>query len=361
MQKYFETITDPRQKWKVEYPLNEILIMTIWSVISSCEEWEEIADFANVNIEWFRKKVGLKLEKGVASHHTFERIFQIINPEELEKCFFNWVKSIAEFTKGEIVSIDGKSVRGTRDPIKKTLHLVNAWASENGLVLGQVKVDEKSNEITAIPTLLEQLKLKGCIITIDAMGTQKDIAKIIAKENDYVLALKGNHGNLYSDVQTYLNLDSMPAGFSTTGKAHGRFEQREYYLETEIDWLDNKEEWSNIKSIGAVASTVIRNGKETKEVRYYISTLTNVETFAKAVRGHWGVENSLHWMLDVTFKEDSSRTRKGNSAQNLSLMRKIALNSLKSIKSKKSINMRRKKCHYDVNFRTEVFDSVILE
>lgn len=361
MQKYFETITDPRQKWKVDYPLLEIIVMTIWAVISSCEEWEEIEDFSKVNIDWFRTKVGLKLEEGVASYHTFKRVFQIISPEELEECFFHWVKSIADLTSGEIVSIDGKSVRGTRDPKKKTLHLVNAWANENGLVLGQVKVDEKSNEITAIPTLLEQLELKGCIITIDAMGTQKDIAETIAKENDYVLALKGNHGDLYDDVKTYYELEKIPVAISTIEKDHGRIEKREYYLETEIDWIQSKQDWANLKSIGAVVSTVDRNGKTSIEVRYFISTLTDVEIFAKAVRGHWGVENSLHWMLDVTFKEDSSRMRKDFSAQNFSMLRKIAINALKSVESKKSINMRRKKCHYDVEFRTEVFDSVVLK
>ena len=335
--------------------------MTIWAVISSCEEWEEIEDFCKVNIEWFRTKAGLKLEEGVATYHTFKRVFQIINPEELEECFFKWVKNIADFTNGEIVSIDGKSSRGTRDSKEKTLHLVNAWANENGLVLGQVKVDEKSNEITAIPTLLEKLELKGCIVTIDAMGTQKDIAKIIAEENDYVLALKGNHGDLHDDVKTYFELEKLPADISTLEKDHGRIEKREYFLETEIDWIESKEDWANLKSIGAVVSTVVKNDKTTSETRYFISTLTDVEIFAKAVRGHWGVENSLHWVLDVTFKEDSSRMRKDFSAQNFSMLRKIAINSLKSVESKKSINMRRKKCHYDAEFRSEVFDSVVLE
>ena len=158
MQKYFETVTDPRQELKVNYQLDEIVIMTIWAMISSCEEWEEIADFAEVNIEWFRSEIGLELENGVASYHTFKRVFQIINPMELEESFVKWVKSISDLTEGEIVSVDGKTVRGSHDSKTKAIHLVNVWANDNGLVLGQVKVDEKSNEITAIPTLLEQLK-----------------------------------------------------------------------------------------------------------------------------------------------------------------------------------------------------------
>jgi len=359
MRVYFETISDPRQAWKIEHDLHEILVMTICAVMSGCEIWEEIVDFCRVKRDWLEERIGLELENGIASHDTFQRVFQLIDPQELEKSFVSWVKSISTKTQGEIISIDGKSVRGSRDSKTKTLHMVSAWASANQLVLGQVKVDEKTNEITAIPTLLELLDLKGCIITMDAMGCQKDIAKKIkACGADYVLSLKGNHGDLHEDVKFYFENEKIPDQIITKEKGHGRIEVREYFLETEIGWLAQRLEWSGLKAIGAVKSSVLEKHVLRKETRYFITSLTDVNLFAKAVRAHWGVENNLHWCLDVTFNEDKCRTRKDNSAENFSVIRRIALNALKRFPEKMSLNRKRRKCHYDPDFMADVLRSV---
>jgi predicted transposase YbfD/YdcC len=278
----------------------------------------------------------------------------------LEYSFFSWVRSIAEETKGEIISIDGKTVCGSRDAKTKAIHLVGAWAHANQLTLGQVKTDEKSNEITAIPTLLDLLELKDCIVTIDAMGCQKDIAEKII-DADYVFGLKGNQGILHEDVELYFK-DGIEAldKTVTTEKDHGRIETREYYIETDIDWLWQKPEWAGLKAIGMVKSKVIEKGGLREEARYFITSLTDVETFAKAVRAHWGIENSLHWCLDVVFREDYCRTRKDNSAENFAVIRRIALNILKKYPGKMSLARKRRKCLYDAEFMADVLLSAVI-
>lgn len=362
MKKYFERITDPRQPWKTDYNLLEIVVMTICAVISGCEHWEDIVDFCRVKETWFREKLCLKLENGVASHDTFQRIFQILNPKEFEKCFLSWVNSIAKKTKGEIVSIDGKTVCGSKDSKTRAIHMVSAWANANQLVLGQVKTDEKSNEITAIPSLLDILELNGCIVTIDAMGCQKDIAAKIAEQGaDYVFSLKGNQTTLHDDVKLYFEETvKMPqffeglSGHTIKEKSHGRFEKRYYLLSEDIGWLPQRSDWKNLNSIGMVRSVVEKDGRITEETRYFISSLTDVKEFAKAVRGHWSIENSLHWCLDTVFHEDLNRTRKDNSAENFSVIRHIALNILKSFPAKMSLARKRRKCQYDADFMADV-------
>jgi predicted transposase YbfD/YdcC len=336
--------------------------MTICAVISGCEYWEDIVDFCRVKENWFREKLALELKNGIASHDTFQRIFQIINPQEMENSFFSRVRSIAEKTKGEIISIDGKTVCGSHDAKTKAIHLVGAWAHANQLTLGQVKTDEKSNEITAIPTLMDLLELKDCIVTIDAMGCQKTIAKkIIDAEADYVLGLKENQKNLHEDVELYFEdgLEAL-AKTVTTDLGHGRIETREYYIETDIDWLWQKPDWAGLKAIGMVKSKVIEKEKVREETRYFITSLTDIETFAKAVRAHWGIENSLHWCLDVTFREDYCRTRKDNSAENFAVIRRIALNVLKKYPVKMSLARKRRKCLYDAEFMAEILLSAVL-
>ena len=366
MMKYFENLTDTRQPWKVAHKLNEIVIMTICAVMSGCEIWEEIEDFCKVKANWFRENLGLVLKNGVASHDTFQRIFQIIKPDELEKSFISWVKSISIRVKGEIVSIDGKTVRGSKSETAKAIHMVSAWANANQLVLGQVKTEEKSNEITAIPALLDLLELRNCTITIDAMGCQKDIAKKIVKEcnSNYVFGLKGNHSTLHKNVILYfetLDKKERKKEKATIKKdmGHGRIEIREYYLETDINWLAQKSDWKGLNAVGMVKSKVFKKGVWTEEIRYFITSLTDVQEFAEAVRAHWGVENSLHWCLDVIFNEDANRTRKDNSAENFSVIRRIALNILKKFPVKMSLNRKRRKCHYDADFMASVLLSII--
>jgi predicted transposase YbfD/YdcC len=355
MKEYFENINDPRQPWKTEHNLLEIVVMTICAVISGCEYWEDIVDFSRVKALWFQERLGLVLENGVASHDTFQRVFQLIKPEELEASFLSWVKSVTQITKGEIVSIDGKTVCGSRDAKTKAIHMVSAWANANQLVLGQVKTEEKSNEITAIPTLLEMLELKGCIVTIDAMGCQKDIAKKITEEKaDYVFGLKGNQETLHDDVRLYFETEDVTKKTVTHDKGHGRIETREYFLETEIDWLHQKAAWPGLNAIGMVKSGVWEKDALREETRYFITSLVDVKTFAKAVRAHWGVENSLHWCLDAVFHEDACRTRKDNSAENFSVIRKIALNILKKFPAKMSVARKRRKCEYDADFMAQV-------
>ena len=371
MKKYFENIIDPRQAWKVEYNLHEIVIMTICAVISNLDYWEEIVDFCKAKEQWFREKLCLELENGIASHDTFQRVFQLMKPEEFEASFQSWVKSVAVKTKGEIVSIDGKTLCGSRDVKTKAIHMVSAWANANQLVLGQVKTDEKSNEITAIPTLLDLLELKGCIVTIDAMGCQTAIAKkIVEAEADYVFGLKGNQGTLNEDVQLYFEaaaqtplLFSDVAKSKTVEKGHGRIETRHYRFTTDINWLFQKPEWAGLQSIGMVRSVVEKKGKVSEDTRYFISSLTDMETFAKAVRSHWGIENGLHWCLDIVFDEDHCRTRKDNSAENLAVIRHIAINIFKNYPAEKdptnlslkmSLSRKRRKCGYDVDFMADV-------
>ena len=360
MIKHFENISDPRQRWKVDYNLLEIVVMTICAVISGGEHWEDIVDFSRVKKAWFQEKLGLVLKNGIASHDTFQRIFQMIKPEELEAGFLSWVGSVTQLTNGEIVSIDGKTVCGSRDAKTKALHMVSAWANANQLVLGQVKTEEKSNEITAIPTLLEVLELKGCIVTIDAMGCQKDIAKQITEAGaDYVFGLKGNQTGLHDDVKLYFETEKVTKKTITHDKGHGRIETREYYLETEVEWLSQKPEWFGLNAIGMVKSSVWEKNALREESRYFITSLTNVKTFAKAVRAHWGIENSLHYCLDVVFHEDACRTRKDNSAENFSVIRKIALNILKNFPTKMSLARKRRKCEYDADFMADVLLSAL--
>lgn len=353
MQKYFEEIKDPRQSWKVKHKLIEVLVTGICAVISGCEYFEDIADFCRVKCEWFKEKLGLELTYGTASHDTYERVFGMIEPLEFEKCFAEWVRSIRKKVKDEVVSIDGKTLCGSGDD-KTAIEMVSAWSSANHLVLGQVKVSEGSNEITAVPKLLELLYLKGCIVTLDAMGCQKEIsAQITGKRADYVFALKKNHENLYDDVKFYFENEQIKKCTVTENKGHGRAERREYFLESNIDWLNGRHEWSNLNAIGMVKSTVLEKGKIRQETRYFITSLMSVDLFAKSVRVHWGIE-SMHWCLDVAFHEDDCQVRANNVAENFAVIRHIALNILKNYPIKMSLARKRRKCLYDADFMADV-------
>ena len=366
LNEYFAGLTDTRQAKKVKHNLLEIIVMTICAVIAGCEAWEDIADYCRVKQDWFQSRLGMKLQNGVPSHDTLQRVWGMIEPKEFEKCFRSWIRSVCTVTGGEIVSIDGKTLNGSKDAKKSAIHMVSAWANKNQLVIGQISTEEKSNEITAVPQLLDLLDVKGCIITADAMSCQKKItAKIEEKQADYVLALKDNQLNLRRDGADFfdevLNHPKELAKLQhthTIDKGHGRIETRDYYLTTDIDWMLYGEGWHNLKSIGIVISNVESGGKKTTEKRYYISSLTSVQSFSKAVRSHWGIENSLHWCLDVTFHEDDSRMRKDNTAENMAVVRHFALDALKLHPAKMSIARKKRHCSYDAEFLAQVLEII---
>jgi predicted transposase YbfD/YdcC len=375
LQKYLEQLTDKRQTGKVKHNLLETVLITICAVMTGIDSWWQISDFARVKQDWLRERFGLALKNGVPSHDTFQRIFQTIDPKEFERCFTAWVRAVVGNSEGEFVAIDGKTVRGSRRADNPPLHLVSAWAGKNRMVLGQTATENKSNEITAIPTLLDILDLKGCIITIDAIGTQRDIAaKIISKENDYVLAVKENQSKLHEYIWKYFDeclcdekLYFAENKVKTAEKGHGRIEIRKYYLSTDIGWIEKKDGWAGLSAIGMVESSTDRNGKMSVERRYYITTLTDVTVFAAAVRAHWGIENSLHWCLDVTFGEDKNTTCSDHAPENFAVVRKIALNLIrhyelpeeKDKNEKMSVRGKLKKCEYDCEFMSSVLLSCL--
>ena len=362
LQSYFETLTDERQKWKIKHNLLEIVVMTICAVIAGCDVWEDIEDFCRVKEQWLKKSLHLELKNGIPSHDTMQRVWAMIHPEEFEKCFCQWVESVCKRTDEEVISIDGKTVRRSKDANKDPIHMVSAWAAKNQLVLGQLATDEKSNEITAVPELLSVLDIAGTIITTDAMSCQKEIVKKIVEKNaHYAIALKENHPTLYEDVRRYFSSAISEKQFypdlnscQTAEKGHGRIEKRTYYLSTEIDWLENRSLWKGLAAIGMVHSHVVRNGVISEEKRYYITSLADVQQFAFAVRSHWGVENTLHWCLDMTFHEDYSRIRKDYSAENMAVVRHMALNILKQHPAKISVARKRRRCSYDDAFLASV-------
>ena len=364
MVEYFKEIEDMRENWKIKHDLKETIVIVICAVAAGCDAWEVIEDFAKVKTEWFRDIMNLRLENGIPSHDTMQRIFGMIKPEQFEKCFSAWMSSISQKTDGEIISIDGKTLRGSKDGENKALHMISAWANKNQMVLGQIATDEKSNEITAVPELLDNLDVSGCIVTADAMNCQKQIARKITDANaDYVLGLKDNHPALRKDTADYFcSALQAPTLYpdvlktQTLEKGHGRIEYREYYFTTDIDWLESKNEWTNLRGLGMVRSKIEYSGQITEEKRYYITSLLDVNSFAKAARAHWGIENSLHWCLDVVFDEDHIRMRKDHSAENMAVVRHIVLNILKIFPTPKkmSVSRKRQKCEYDHSFLADV-------
>ena len=342
---HFSSITDPRIDRCKLHKLIDILVIATCATICGAETWEEFELFGESNKDWFKKF--LELPNGIPSHDTFRRVISRIDPRQFQQCFLEWVRSAYEITRGQVVAIDGKLSRRSRNSKagKSAINMVSAWASENRLVLGQVKVDDKSNEITAIPQLLDMLEVAGCIVTIDAIGCQTEIAeKIIEKEADYVLAVKGNQGNLYEDIVGYFDWaledkfnQTSYTTYETIDGEHGRIERRRYYATSDIEWLRKKSCWKGLRSIAMVESERTVQGKETSlERRYYISSLqADAKQLGKAIRGHWSVENSLHWVLDVGFREDASRIRKDHAPENMATLRHIALNLLKAERTAK--------------------------
>lgn len=336
----FNAIDDPRRDITKLHNLNDILLIGIISMICGAETWGNVEGYARAKIDFLRSF--LELPNGIPSHDTFNRVFSSINSEQFEACFIAWVGSLAQMAPGQVIAIDGKAIRGAKSKGKKSpIHMVSAWACENNLVLGQTKVAEKSNEITAIPKLLEVLAVEGSIITIDAMGCQQDIvAKIIDSKADYIIAVKQNQKQLYQDIEDEFRFSKTITTNTDTDLGHGRIETRTCsVISNNFAHLQSKEKWASLCSLVKVESTrEFKNSEKPSEraTRYYISSLTaEAEDFQKAVRSHWAIENKLHWTLDVAFGEDASRKRAGNSAQNFSILNKIALNLLKNEKTEK--------------------------
>lgn len=322
-------VRDARRSWgNKRHKLVDLLVIGFLTIVCGGEDFTDMEDFGLEREEWLRGF--LELPNGIADSDTFRRVFERVDAEELSASLRDWLEIRRE--ERAVVSIDGKTICGSKSASHKAYHVVSAFVSENRITLGEIKTEEKSNEITAVPELLEMLDLEGAIVTADAMSCQKKIvSKIAEKQADYVIGLKGNQSALRDDVALYFESFLGECSHCTTlEKGHGRIEKREYFLQSDIDWLGQKADWQNLNAIGAVRSTVEEKGKVRSETRFFITSLAKMDEFAHAVREHWGIENCLHWSLDVIFREDASRAKKDNSPLNLNVMRKTALPLLKA-------------------------------
>lgn len=347
---HFQQIPDPRVKGRCHHELAEVLIIALCCLLCGGETFNDMEDFGRAKRKWF--KTFLRLRHGIPTHDTFNRVFAALKPDAFMDGFMRWTQSVRTAVAEEIVALDGKALRRALDCGESPRVIVSAWAASNALVLGQVQVPDKTNEITAVPLLLRALELTGCIVTLDAMGCQKEIAREIKEADaEYVLALKGNQGQTHQEIKSFLDdavtraQETAPArknrlplaSHETVEKDHGRLETRRYWQSGDLEWFAERAVWEGLRSVGMVES-VRKVGDEpaTVERRYYLSSLgVDAERFARAVRGHWSVENSLHWVLDVQCGEDRSRARAGHAAENMASLRRLSLNLLKRDQTKK--------------------------
>ncbi len=357
---HFSTIEDPRINRQKLHQLQDIFFITICGIISGADNWVAIEAYGKAKLDWFKEI--LELKNGIPSHDTLGKVFAAIDAKQFSHCFTNWVADLSTLSEGDVIAIDGKCVRRSLDKAsnKAAIHVVSAWAHQNRLVLGQVKVDDKSNEITAIPKLLEQLDITGAVVTIDAMGCQRAIAKqIIDQGGDYLFSLKGNQGTLHDDVREWFESQKYDqTTYTELDYGHGRIETRQVSVSNEIDWLKQRHNWPYLNSIIAVTATRECGDKVSQETRYFISSLDtdDKKRLGHAVRAHWSVENELHWTLDVAFDEDQCRTRNGHSAANLTTLRHVALNLIKAEKTAKvGVKIKRLKAGWDNKYLLKLF------
>ena len=367
----FESLEDPRGRQGQDHAFLSIILIAILATIGGATGWEDIELYAQSHQPWLESF--LDLRHGIPHADTYRRVFERVNPEALQRCFLNWVSQVVEATGAQVVPIDGKSVKGSYDRSKKqsALHLVSAWAGEHRLLLGQVKVENKSNEITAIPALLELLDISGCIITIDAMGTQTAIAQqIVAKGSDYVLSLKANHPTLYAQVKGWFQtaqstcFEGIEYSYDQRFEAgHHRQENRQLWVvpRAAIPDLYQPSPWAGLQSIVMIVRIRHLWNKTTREVQFYLSSLPcNAVEIGRAIRAHWGIENQLHWVLDVTFGEDASRIRTKNSPENFALLRRMAVSLLnQETSSKRSLRQKAKRAAMDSNYMLQVLATAL--
>ena len=361
--KHFQEVEDPRVERGKLHNLLDIIILSICASVGGANSYDEIELFGNTHEEWFKKI--LALPNGIPSHDTLDRVFSRLDPEEFRTAFLNWTKEITGILK-DVIAIDGQTHRGARkvDQIKSPIHMVSAWATGLKIVLAQVKTNEKSNEITAIPEVLKLLEIKGCIITIDAMGCQQKIAQqIIDQKGDYAFGLKGNQGTSLTAVEKFFSKisDEKCEKFSSVDKGHGRVETREYFS-TDANLVPDLKDWPGLQSVIKVLSTRYICAKDTTsiETRFYLSSLKakNISEISNAIRSHWGIENSLHHTLDVTFRQDASRVRMGNGPENFGLLRHFAMNILRGAPNARRGNpskkLKRMRAAMDIKYLEEV-------
>lgn len=366
-------VEDPRLDRAKKHALPDILFLSLCAVICGCESFNDIEDFGHAKHDWLKGHI--ELANGIPSHDTINRVFQILAPRTFQECLIRWTEGVRKRIPGEAVSFDGKAQRRARNKNQNLQYIVNAWAGENRLLLGQYKVGEKSNEITAIPELLRILELSGCVITCDAMGCQKNIAKeIIEADADYLLALKANHQIAHEEISRYLEdlvaekrkprerpetapeAAKLLRSHTVVEKDHGRTTTWHYHQSDMIEWFADKEEWEGLRSVGMVETHTETKGEVTVETRYYLSSLAlGIEAFAKATRSHWGVENQCHWVLDVIYREDESRARTGHNAENLCTTRALALNLTRlETTNKRGIKGRVKRAGWDNSYLEKI-------